>query len=421
MFKFIHCADIHLDSPLCGLNRYEGAPVEEIRGATRQAFMNLVRLAIEENVSFVVISGDIYDGDWKDYKTALFLSKQFAELRGAGIRVYIVAGNHDAESKMTRSLRMPENVKILSTSAPESIILDDIGVAIHGQGFSTSAVTRDLASSYPGAVKGYFNIGLLHTSVTGREEHENYAPCSVETLLSKGYDYWALGHVHKREILHENPWVVFPGNTQGRHARETGPKGCTIVSVEDGLCRTVEHRNLHVLRWALCEVDVSGADHPEDVVDRVRIRVEEEFAKESGGFLAARVHISGPCKAHGGLSANPEKWINEIRSAVTDACGGEVWLEKVKIGTSTEADLELMIQRNDSIGDLLRYIESLESSDSKELMRLVTDDLADLKAKLPPDTGKDRLDLESPERVREVLKDVKHVLISRLLSAGLDR
>lgn len=383
--------------------------------------MNLVRLAVEENVSFILISGDLYDGDWKDYNTGLFLSKQLSELRGAGIRVFIVTGNHDAESRITRSLRMPENVKILSTSAPESIILDDIGAAIHGQGFSTGAVTKDLASSYPNAAKGFFNIGLLHTSVTGREDHENYAPCSLETLLSKGYDYWALGHVHKREVLHENPWIVFPGNTQGRHARETGPKGCTIVSVEDGICGSVEHRNLHVIRWALCEVDVSGAVHPEDVVDRVRVSVEEEFAKESGGFLAARVHISGPCGAHGGLSENPEKWINEVRSAVTDACGGAVWLEKVKIGTFTEVDLEEMIKRNDSFGDLLRYIESLESSDTRELMRLVSDDLVNLKAKLPPDAGKDMIELESPERVREILKDVKHVLISRLLSTGIER
>ena len=420
MFKFIHSADIHLDSPLCGLDRYEGAPVSEIRGATRQAFVNLVRLAIDENVSFVLISGDLYDGDWKDYNTGLFLSKQLSELRGAGIGVFIVAGNHDAESKITRSLRMPENVRILSTSAPQSIFLDDVGVAIHGQGFSTGAVTRDLASSYPDAAKGFFNIGLLHTSVNGREGHENYAPCSLESLLAKGYDYWALGHVHKREVLHQNPWVIFPGNTQGRHARETGPKGCTIVSVEDGLCRSVEHRDLHVLRWAHCEVDVTRTAHPEDVVDRMRVSVEDEFAKENGGFLAARIHISGPCRAHGELSQNPEKWINEMRSAVTDACGGEVWLEKIRIGTSTEVDLEQMLKRNDSLGDLLRYIENLESSDTEELMKLVTDDLVNLKAKLPL-AGKDNIELESPEKARGILEDVKHILISRLLSAGSEK
>lgn len=420
-FKFIHSADIHLDSPLCGLDRYEGAPAAEIRVATREAFTNLVRLAIEENVSFVLISGDLYDGDWKDYNTGLFLSKQLSELRAAGIRVFIVAGNHDAESRISRSLRMPENVKILSTTTPETVILEDIGAAVHGQGFPVGAVTKDLASTYPDSAKGFFNIGMLHTSVTGREGHENYAPCSLETLLSKGYDYWALGHVHKREVLHENPWVVFPGNIQGRHVRETGPKGCTIVSVEDGLCRSVEHRDLHVLRWALCEVDASGSTHPEDVVDRVRVSVEEEFAKESGGFLAARIHIVGPCRAHGALSENPEKWINEIRSSVTDACGGSVWIEKIKIDTSTEVDLEKMIKRNDSLGDLLRYIETLESADTQELTRLVADDLADLKAKLPSEGGKDRINFESPERVREILKDVKHVLISRLISTGIEK
>src|SRR5208283_1107022 len=162
-------------------------------------------------------------------------------------------------------------------SSPETVILGDLGIAIHGQSFATAAVTKDLASSYPAARHGLFNIGMLHTSLNGREGHENYAPCTLDTLKAKGYDYWALGHVHKREVPGENPWIVFPGNTQGRHIREAGPKGCTLVGVEDGAVISVEHRDLHCLIWALCEVDAAGAAHPYDVVDRVKERVEEEF------------------------------------------------------------------------------------------------------------------------------------------------
>jgi exonuclease SbcD len=254
MFKFIHAADVHLDSPLRGLEQYEGAPVEEIRGASRRALENLVELAIAEQVAFVLFAGDLYDGDWKDYNTGLYFGRQMTKLREAGIRAFLLSGNHDAASQLTRHLRLPDNIKILSDQKPESVSLEDFGVMLHGQGFPRRVVTENLSAGYPKPVPHLFNIGLLHTSVDGREGHEPYAPCSLEGLLSKGYDYWALGHVHRREILHQDPWVVFPGNIQGRHVRETGPKGCTVVTVRDGRVLSVEHRDLNVLRWSVCDV-----------------------------------------------------------------------------------------------------------------------------------------------------------------------
>jgi len=205
MVKFIHAADIHLDSPLKGLEAHEDAPVEEIRSAARRAFDNMIDLAIEEKVDFVLIAGDLYDGDWKDYNTGLFFAGRMGRLSGAGIRVFIVSGNHDAASQITRAMPLPENVTLLSTKTPQSVKLDDLGVIIHGQGYSVRAVTDNLASGYPQYDPGYFNIGMLHTSLTGRQGHEDYAPCSTDELKSKGYDYWALGHVHKREIVDKDP------------------------------------------------------------------------------------------------------------------------------------------------------------------------------------------------------------------------
>src|SRR5690349_8098378 len=152
MLRFLHAADVHLDSPLRGLARYAGAPAEEIRAATRRAFENLVSLAIEEEVAFVLLAGDLYDGDWKDYNTGLFFTAQMARLGEAGIRVFAVAGNHDAASQITKVLRPPPNVKIFSTRRPETAVLDDLGVAIHGQGFAHAAVADDLSASYPRAV-----------------------------------------------------------------------------------------------------------------------------------------------------------------------------------------------------------------------------------------------------------------------------
>ncbi|RPJ77423.1 MAG: DNA repair exonuclease, partial [Desulfobacteraceae bacterium] len=196
--KFIHTADIHLDSPLVGLQGYEGAPVAEIRGATRRAFQNLVELAAAEKVDIILIAGDLYDGDWKDYNTGLFFSAQMARLRDEGIRVVIISGNHDAASQITKHLRVPENVTVLSVRSPETLMIEELGLAIHGQGYPVRAVTDDLAGAYPPAAPHHVNIGLLHTSLDGREGHEPYAPTTVSALLAKGYDYWALGHVHAR-------------------------------------------------------------------------------------------------------------------------------------------------------------------------------------------------------------------------------
>lgn len=155
MFRFIHAADVHLDSPLRGLEKYDGAPVDEIRSATRRALEQLVLLAIDEQVAFVLIAGDIYDGDWPDYNTGLFFNSQMTRLKEAGIRVFLILGNHDAANTMTRSLTLPDNVVKFPHDAAATEVLEDVGVAIHGQSFATRKVTEDLSQSYPDKVTGH--------------------------------------------------------------------------------------------------------------------------------------------------------------------------------------------------------------------------------------------------------------------------
>jgi DNA repair exonuclease SbcCD nuclease subunit len=420
MIKFIHAADIHLDSPLRGLENYEGAPVEEIRGATRKALVNLIDLALEEKVSFVIISGDMYDGDWKDYNTGLFLLRQLSKLTSNGMNVFIVKGNHDAESKITKDLKLPQGIKLFSSKQPETVLLESKGVAIHGQSFATPAVKEDLASNYPPAVKDMFNIGVLHTSVNGREGHENYAPCSIDTLKSKNYNYWALGHIHKKEILSENPWIVFPGNIQGRHIKETGFKGCMIVSIEEDSNVSVEFRNLYSLVWSFCNTDVTGTVEPYEVVEKVRKSVEKEFLKNYGQFTAARVLVKGACKAHNFLLSDPEKWKNEIRLAVADSCNNSVWLEKILIKTTIEADIEQIKKRNDPVGDLLRYIDSLGSQGNQEIHDMLSNVVSDLNEKLPYELKSDD-NFRNSEKISEIIGEVRQILLSRLLSSAVEQ
>lgn len=418
MFKFIHAADIHLDSPLVGLQQYPGAPVEEIRGATRQALKALVELALAEEAAFVLIAGDLYDRAWKDYNTGLFFAAQMSRLREAEIQVLIISGNHDAASQMTKHLRLPDNVFRPSHHEPESKILADLGVAVHGQGFYTRAVTENLAVKFPPARPDLFNIGLLHTSATGRPGHEPYAPCSLEDLLAKGYDYWALGHVHQREVLHQDPWVVYPGNIQGRHILETGPKGCTLVRVDEGKVTGVEHHDLNVLRWARCEVDATGAENVPEVLDLVIKNLEAETADGMDCPLAVRLRVYGSGGAHVELATHPERWVNEIRALATDLSSGTIWLEKILFETTTEVDLGEMLTRQDALGGLLRGIRDL--SLNERLLDDLQSEFEDLHRKLPADMkfGEEAINLDDQGTYRQALEDVKHLLLAHLLNRG---
>lgn len=416
MFKFLHAADMHLDSPLRGLERYEGAPVEAMRQATRQAFANLVQLALEEAVAFVLIAGDLYDGDWKDYNTGLYFTAQMAKLREAGISVYLIAGNHDAANRMTRSLKLPDNVRGLSTDQPETIVRDDLGVALHGQGFASSAVTHDLSAAYPPALPGLFNIGLLHTSADGREGHERYAPCTLPGLCGKRYDYWALGHIHQREVLHADPYIVFPGNIQGRHIRETGPKGCTLVTVDDAHHVSLEERHLDVLRWELCRVDAVAAEDGHDIVDRFSARLAELLARRHERPLALRVEIVGACPAHEKVSASPEHWTRELRARAVDDGGGAVWIEKVKLATSLPRADRADRLADGPLAELVRFLDELRGDDAA--LGELGGELAELLRKLPVELkeGGDSLRLDHPDQLRQALVQVQEMLVGRLLA-----
>ena len=415
--KFLHAADIHLDSPLHGLEHYEGAPVDDIRSATRRAFDNLIDLAIGEEVAFVLLVGDLYDGDWKDYNTGLYFVERMGRLKDAGIPVFIVAGNHDADSQITKHLRLPDNVTRFSTGRPEMKSPDHLNVALYGQGFATRAVTDDISQAYPQGDPQLFNIGLLHTSLNGRPGHEPYAPCTVDGLRSKGYQYWALGHVHNREEVSEDPWIVFPGNIQGRNIRERGPKGCTLVAVEDGEVKKVEHRDLDVMRWSLCEPDVSVDATEDDIYEQVREGLQSVLDGAKERPVAVRLVLKGACSAHSSLHAGRERWIEEYRALATGLGGAGIWLEKVVIDTKPVASIDEVLEGDDALSGLLRAIRDMELDDSA--LEGLAQEISPLRQKLPPELLRD-YDPTKPEILKKALEDIKEILVNRLLATGKD-
>ena len=357
--KFLHAADLHIDSPLRGLSAYEGAPVEQIRGATRRAVENLVDAAISHAVDLVVIAGDVFDGDWKDYSTGLFWIAQLARLEATRIPVVFVAGNHDAASEISRRLRLPPNVTQLSSAKPETRRFDDLNVAVVGQGYSTKAVSADLAAAYPLADPGLFTIGLLHTSLDGRPNHASYAPTTIDTLRSRGYQYWGLGHVHQREEVLTDPWIVFPGNLQGRHARELGSKGASLVTVEGDSVRSVEHLSIDVVRWHESHVNATELESVDDVLAAVSRSLDSAVATAADRLVAARVRITGRSPAHAELWRDAAAVEAEIRAL--GARTGAVWVEKVTLATHRPMELAERGE-DDTIGAIAARVKAVRQN-----------------------------------------------------------
>lgn len=380
--RFLHAADLHIDSPLRGLNRFEGAPVARLRGATRQALIRLVDLAIDEKVDFVLIAGDLYDRDWQDFHTGLFVREQMVRLGRAGVRVFIVQGNHDAQGVISRQLPWPDNVKVFSSRSAETVRLDDLRVAIHGHSFPDREVPEDLVPGYPMAVPGYLNIGLLHTSLTGAEGHDTYAPTSLDTLRSKGYDYWALGHVHARQVVCDEPRVVYPGNLQGRHARETGPKGCELVSVVGGKLDAT-FVPLDVVRWHQIDVMLNPSHSLDALPQVVGEALRAAVASASGERLhAVRVLLMGESPLHLHEARQPGTLAAAVQAAAQDLIEADVWVEKVQLALRSPVDRAQLAQRTDALGELVRWVDDL-ATEPQGLTSFAQPVLADVLDKLP--------------------------------------
>jgi len=419
--RFVHAADLHIDSPLRGLSRYEGAPLERLRGATRRALERLVDLAIDEQVAFVLIAGDLYDRDWQDFHTGLFVREQMVRLDRQGIRVFIVQGNHDAQGVISRQVPWPDNVKVFSSRSSETVKLDDLQVAIHGHSFPDREVPEDLVPGYPDAVAGYFNIGMLHTSLTGAEGHDTYAPTTLANLRAKCYDYWALGHVHAREVVSEQPRVVYPGNLQGRHARETGPKGCELVSVQAGLV-DASFVPLDVVRWHQLEVDLSSALHLDHVPKLVSAALQAAASGAIEALHAVRLTLVGETTLHAQEAQQPGTLAAAVQAAAQDVSGAEVWIEKVKLNLRSPIDRERLAQGTDALGELVRWVDVL-AEDGQALDHFCRPILEGVLDNLPPevrlalahDAGADDVPvLGDAASMGALLKDAEATLLARL-------
>lgn len=235
-------------------------------------------------------------------------------------------------------------------------------MALHGHSFREAATVDNLVLHYPAAVTGHFNIGVLHTALEGYAQHASYAPCSLTDLRARGYDYWALGHVHDYQVLCEKPPVVFPGSLQGRHARETGAKGAVLVTVENGIA-SLERLIVDVARWHRLEVDVSEAADLHGVARQVRERLTAEFGMDDGRLHAVRIVLTGRSPAHGALVARAVQLREQVMGLAAGLGTDAVWIEKVETGTRPAFSLDDLRARNDALADFANYFTGISGNE----------------------------------------------------------
>jgi DNA repair protein SbcD/Mre11 len=415
--KFVHAADLHLDSPLQALSRHEPRQVERMRRAGREAFERLIDLCIAQEAAFLVIAGDLYDHDRPNMQTAVFLRKELRRLEEKGIRCVIIKGNHDADNRITSALALPANTRVLGDNRPETVVFDDlpVRVAIHGQSFKPGPVPDNLAASYPAPLAGCYNVGLLHTSLAGTTDHDPYAPCTLEELASRGYDYWALGHIHRRTVHSRDPYIVFPGNLQGRHARESGPKGCFVVDVDDA-ARTAppEFVPLDVVRWLQAEVDLQSRNSESDLVDSLRDALQRAYQESDSRAAAVRVTLNGRTPLRPSIERGPQRLRQTALELAEEIAGDDMWIEKIINNTTAPAG------RSDPAGteemhDLIGIMQEL-AGNAGHVGPLLAKELEPLRTRLPGDFKElEALKLiEQPALCREMLDRLQPRLAARL-------
>jgi DNA repair exonuclease SbcCD nuclease subunit len=413
--KFIHAADLHLDSPLLKLSRQEPRQVERMQRATREAFTRLIGLCVEHEAAFLVIAGDLYDHDSPNMQIAVFLRKELRRLEEKGIRCVIIKGNHDADNKITSALALPSNTRVLGEKKPETVTFDDlpVRVAIHGQSFKPGPVPDNLAASYPPPVRGCYNIGLLHTSLTGNSDHDPYAPCTLEELTSRGYDYWALGHIHRRAVLSRDPFVVFPGNLQGRHAKEIGPKGCYVVEVDDaGRTTSASFVPLDVVRWLRAEVNVKGRHSEADLVEGLREALQQAWRETDGRAAAVRVALSGQTSLYPLIERRPHRLRQTAIEIADEIAGDDMWIEKIVNHTTPGEDNAGL---SDEAHDLVSIMQEI-ADNAEQIGPPLVKELEPLRTRLPG--GLKELQslklIETPALCRQMLDRLQPRLAARL-------
>ena len=366
-FQFIHAADLHLDTPFTGMHRVDARLAATLRDATTQAFENLVAAALERSVAFVVIAGDVYDGPARGVRAQLAFRDGLDRLARAGIPSFVVHGNHDpVEEGWSAVRRWPDGVTVFGAEAVATIPVERDGqtlALIHGISYPRRAVSENLALRFRRDPAECFQVGVLHCNAGANADHEAYSPCSIGDLVAAGLDYWALGHVHLRQCLHENgPWIAYPGSLQGLSPKpsERGAKGALVADVDGLRVTRVEFVPLDVVRFDEFEIDITGVPDVAGLLDALVEAAQERAATHDGRAVVLRVSLTGRGAVHRDLRrGHIRDFVLHPARTVLASANQTVWLDTVDDRTSPEIDIEALRGRGDFAADLVETVDSM--------------------------------------------------------------
>lgn len=380
VIKILHTADIHLDSPLKSLALRDETLRARVQTATRTAFTRIVDFALAERVSAVLISGDLFDGAERSARTAAFLTGQFDRLRQRDIRVFYIKGNHDAENPITGELAPPDNVHVFDGRGGKQALTDDLW--IHGVSFAGRQAPESLLPKFPAPVPGAINIAMLHTSLAGASGHDVYAPCTVAELAAMGFDYWALGHVHKRQIHSRAPWVVMPGMPQGRDIGEAGPKSATLLTIDGAI--GVEEIPTSPVEFLTREIDVRDLDTGDAIRDRLRVEFREIAGALRSDAGVVRLTLRGDSPLRWQLLRDPDIWTETAVQSALET--GQLWLDRLVLDLDhAEARSQTAIDELAGLMEAIRAEDGFAETTRAELKALLAELPPQRRAALAPD------------------------------------
>ncbi len=362
-FNFVHAADLHLDSPFRGLCEADEELGEILRESTFEAFNRVIDLCIDREADFLVVSGDVYDSADRSLRAQLRFRDGLKRLAEKGIPTFVAHGNHDPLDKSIAAIEWPGEVHIFGGEDVESFPAIRAGrevAQVYGISFPTQKVESNLAVRFHREDSAPFAVGVLHCNVGTDTGHENYAPCSLDDLIKAGMDYWALGHVHTRNVLHPaDPMVAYPGNTQARSPVECGPHGCLFVQVDANGRPEAEFVTVDSVRWAVDEISVSGIRTEEELIHKIQNYYEKTRGESEGRSTILRLRLTGSTSLHRYLSRTEN--VEEVLRILREDEGRTspfVWIDRIVPATQPEVDLDALRRGADFLGELLKGFQS---------------------------------------------------------------
>lgn len=401
--SFIHSADLHLDSPFKGLSHVTDHIFKDIRDSTFSAMDKLVDLAIEKNVDFLLIVGDLFDSDQQSVKAQTRLIKAFEKLKSNNIEVYISFGNHDYMNGRLFDYQYPTNVHVFDSEEVSHYIFEKNGVplaTIYGFSYQERAVIENKTDEFQTVSDTPYHIGMLHGSLASNTEHDVYAPFQINELVSKDFSYWALGHIHKRQILKENPPIIYPGNIQGRSKKEQGEKGCYFVELDSDYISKVFHP-LQDIRFEQLVLDVDGCETIQDL--EVYLEKEVVKARETYGKCILFVQLTSSTAQivdwyQQGYVEEVVEFVNELNE------NGTNWavMEDIKLVRNTRWNRDQLDEGGHFLGELVRTFNKPALTE-------------DLSALFLHRKARKYIDYLTEEEMEEIHKEAEELLLHQLL------